>query len=186
VLDKAVLFFGLWHDFLGKSIKNSACQLVFVGLKFSSTARDTTPLDTRRYQATPSHTASIDFQPTTAQESRMNVKEKIGELRIRCRSAHGLTEFADVVATDFDVKIEFSYTPGDEGKLDGRFEDAVEPSPPEIDIRAIRADAAVHFDGEGVRLTAERGTDLLELFSHTEIMVLEDRLLARAEAGSVE
>jgi hypothetical protein len=118
--------------------------------------------------------------------------EQIGELILRIPAAFhdGLLvkqpHFAELVATEFSVKVEFSYTPGDAGQLHGRFEDAVEPTPAEVTIKAIKADASVHFDGDGVSLTAERNTDLLPLFSHYQIAALEDKLLARAAVGVLE
>lgn len=118
--------------------------------------------------------------------------EHIGELCIEIPAAYhdGLRTkvpyFARLAAADFEVKIEFVYAPGGPGKLDGRFEDAVEPTPAAVEIRAIRAASNVLFDGDGVVLTACRGTDLLQLFTHAQISALEDRLLARAMAGSLE
>lgn len=118
--------------------------------------------------------------------------EHIGELCIEIPAAYqdGLRTkapyFARLAAVDFEVKIEFVYTPGEPGKLDGPLEDAVEPIPAAVEIRAIRAASNVLFDGDGVVLTACRGTDLLQLFTHAQISALEDRLLARAMAGSLE
>lgn len=110
--------------------------------------------------------------------------ERIGELALRMKpTALGVTEsFATVVAADFDVKIEYRFTPGHAGKLDGPMEDAEEPESDELEIRAIKADANVHFDGDGMTATATRGTDLTALFSGLQITALEDKLLAAKRA----
>lgn len=121
-----------------------------------------------------------------------SVVEQIGELTLRI-PATGNTQwskepdFAELVATDFAVKVEFSYTPGDEPRSFGPPDTWDDGTPPEVIIKAIKADSNVHFDnGDGIALTAARGTDLLPLFSHSQLLALEDKLLARAEAGSDE
>lgn len=119
--------------------------------------------------------------------------EQMGELSLRIPAAFqdGLLscepDFAELVATEFSVNIEFSYTPADAPRSFGHPDTWDDGAPAELCIHAIKADANVHFDNDdGISLTAARGTDLLPLFSHTQLAALEDKLLARAEAGSVE
>lgn len=96
-------------------------------------------------------------------------------------------DFAELRAAEFNVKVHFSYTPGDAPRGFGPPDTWDDGAPAEVCIKAIKADANVHFDNDdGISLTAARGTDLLPLFSHTQLAALEDNLLARAEAGSLE
>lgn len=113
------------------------------------------------------------------------VIEKIGELIFKPTTTGG-ADFGAVVAQDFDVKVEYAYSPGHPGNLQGAFEDAVEPMQAELEIRAIRADAHVHFDGEGVAFTAYRGVDLIALFSRQQVAALEVKLLAGLEQGGAQ
>lgn len=100
-----------------------------------------------------------------------NAVERIGELHAVASPAWLLSKFATAVASDFDVSIAFTYKPGDF------------PSGDAAEITAIRTDASVHFDGDGIAITAARGSDLLPLFDRFQIAALEDRLLARVNAG---
>lgn len=113
------------------------------------------------------------------------VIERIGELMFTPISKSG-ADFGPVVAQDFDVKVEYSYSPGYAGNLSGAFEDAEEPMPAELTIKAIKLDANVTFDGEGVSLTFERGYDLVALFSRIQIGTLEDKLLDGIEKGGAQ
>lgn len=107
------------------------------------------------------------------------VIERIGELLFTPTSKSG-ADFGPVVAQDFDVKVEYSYSPGHPGS------DVEEPAPPELVIKAIRADANVTFDGEGVSFTAQRGVDLMALFSRHQVGTLEDKLLDGIEKGGAQ
>lgn len=112
--------------------------------------------------------------------------ERIGELSMNCKGSPAAASepLATVVARDFDVKIEFTYTPGEPARLSGAFEDSCEGCAPELIIKAIKADAAVHFDGEeGISVTAARGTCLMPLFTGGQIGALADRLLDGAGKG---
>lgn len=102
--------------------------------------------------------------------------ERIGELHVVASPAWLLSKFATAVASDFDVSIAFTYKPGDFPSGDFPSDDAAE-------ITAIKTDASVHFDGDGIAITAARGSDLLPLFDRHQITALEDRLLARVNAG---
>lgn len=113
--------------------------------------------------------------------------EQIGELKLVINSVDKISKLAEPVATEFNVSVEFSYTPGYSGKLDGPMEDAEEPLAPQVDIMAIRLVADTHFDSEeGYASTVRRNTDILEAFTHVQLVQMVDRLLARAAAGGVE
>lgn len=105
--------------------------------------------------------------------------ERIGELVFTPISKSG-ADFGAVVAQDFDVKVEYSYWPG---YAAGESWEAVAPA---LAIKAIRADANVTFDGEGVSFTAKRGVDLMALFSRHQIGTLEDKLLDGIEKGGAQ
>lgn len=99
-----------------------------------------------------------------------NAVERIGELFLVARAQGTLVEFAAAVASDFDVDITFDHKKGDFPTYDA------------AEIKAIKASANVHFEGEHFSATATRGADLLPLFSRYQISALEDKLLARVNA----
>lgn len=113
--------------------------------------------------------------------------EQIAELPLVIISKDRISRLATPVATEFNVRIHFSYTPGFEGKLVGRWEDAEEPVAPQVELVAIRLEADTHFDSEeGYAATVKRGTDIREAFTHVQLDQLADKMLARVAAGSVE
>lgn len=72
------------------------------------------------------------------------------------------------VATEFDVVVEYV-----------RHEFAVE-------VKAIKASANVHFEGEHFSATAMHGADLLPLFSGAQVSALEDRIMMALAAGEAD
>lgn len=100
--------------------------------------------------------------------------ERIGELPMRLDSKPAPIEFATVMATDFDVQIDYKYTP----------ENREEDIDAALAILAIKADAGVHFDSEHTSVIVSRGTDLMPLFSHYQVEHLRDKLLEQLKRTS--
>jgi AAA+ superfamily predicted ATPase len=98
----------------------------------------------------------------------------IGELAARLKSADLTAEtFDTAIASDFEVEVEYHYTPADE-EADQQAE---------VKIKAIKASSNVHFEGDLVSTVVRRGSDLMPLFSHHAITELTDRLLAHEKEG---
>lgn len=111
----------------------------------------------------------------------------IGELSLRLKAADLSGETIDnATASEFDVEVEFDYTPGHPGNLSDRWEDAEEPIPDELEITAIKADSNVIFEGDDCTVTINRGTDLMKLFTGAQVSALEDRVLKMIESGNDE
>lgn len=90
----------------------------------------------------------------------------IGELALHLRAADLLSEHFDtMVAQEFDVDVEY-VAEGD------------------AEVKAVKAAANVHFEGDSGSLTVLRGTDLLPLFAHRAVAELEDRINKLREAGN--
>lgn len=109
----------------------------------------------------------------------------IGELALRLKSTSVVAETIDTaVASEFDVEVEYTYTPGYEGNLSGRWEDAEESIDSTVEIGAVKASASIHFEGDESDVTIKRGTDITKLFGSTEIGALEDRVMAEIKNRS--
>lgn len=103
----------------------------------------------------------------------------IGELALRLKSTSVVAETIDTaVASEFDVEVSYTYTPGYEGNTTGRWEDAEESVDSTVEIGAIRLTASTHFEGDESDVTLKRGTDITKLFSSLEIGALEDQVMA--------
>lgn len=108
----------------------------------------------------------------------------IGELAVKVRSADLASQELDTaIASDFDVEVEFDYTPGHPGRTTGHWDMAEEPISPSVKIGAIKATANVHFSGDVTDVLVRRGSDLLALLSNREVTALEDQLMQMIEAG---
>lgn len=93
----------------------------------------------------------------------------IGELKLKVMGVDLAAQEVDrAVAAGFDVAVDFV-----------RHELAVE-------VKAIKADANVHFEGDNFSCTAMRGTDLLPLFSGAQVTALEDRIMMALAAGEAD
>lgn len=102
----------------------------------------------------------------------------IGELSLKVKSSDLAAIVIDTaVASEFEVEVRYHYEPGHSGNLSGAFEDAEEPMPEYVSIKAVKASASVHFEGSECEVIVRRGTDLLPLFSGHEVTALEDRIL---------
>lgn len=105
----------------------------------------------------------------------------IGDLRANIKGTDLAPQVIDtVVASEFQVLVEYTYQPGEPPSFDN---DGLQT---EIEIKAIKASANVHFAGDVGDLTIKRGTDLLALFSGAQVTALEDQVLAMIEAGHDE
>lgn len=108
----------------------------------------------------------------------------IGELTSKtCSTDLASAEFDSGIASDFEVEVEFDYTPGHPGNLSGHWDMAEEPIRASVEISAIKANANVHFEGDVTTTIARRGADLLPLFSNREVTALEDLLMVMVETG---
>lgn len=108
----------------------------------------------------------------------------IGELAIDLESTDLTACRIDrAVAADFEVEVDFTYTPGHEGNTWGRWEDAEEPISPTVEIHAVKTEAALHFEGDHAEVIIKRGTDIKDLFSGREITALEDRIYAEIQSA---
>lgn len=117
--------------------------------------------------------------------SKSSTTVTIGELYLHIKSCDASALILDTaVACEFEVEIEYTYTPGYEGNTTGRWEDAEEGVGPELTIDAIKASANVIFAGDASDLTIKRGTDLMAMFTGAQISKLEDEVLAMIEAGA--
>lgn len=102
----------------------------------------------------------------------------IGELAVKVQAAGlGGANIDTAVASEFDVEIEYTYLPSLAGSLSGGFEDAEEDAPAEVEIKAIKACANVHFEGDMCDTLIRRGSNMLLLFTGREIDALADRIL---------
>lgn len=115
--------------------------------------------------------------------ARLSRTMTIGELSVKIVAAGLGGEAVDTaVASEFDVEVDYTYSPGHAGNLSGRFEDAEEPLDPECDITAIKASANIHFEGDQCEITIKRGTNMMKLFTGAQIDKLTDEILqARGE-----
>lgn len=101
----------------------------------------------------------------------------IGELTLRIMGSDLAAQLVDKpYAAEFEVEVEYRYSPFEPATHD---EEAI---PAELTIKAVRATANVHFEGDGWSVTAMRGTDLTELFSGAQLTALEDRILVEIES----
>lgn len=108
----------------------------------------------------------------------------IGELAVKVRSADlASAEFDTAIASDFEVEVEFTYTPGHPGNLSGHWDMAEEPIPDDLTIHAIKASVNVRFEGDHVSTIVRRGSDLKPMFTSREITAIEDQLIEMMEAG---
>jgi hypothetical protein len=106
----------------------------------------------------------------------------IGELMVDVvGTGLGGARFDTALASEFDVEVEFEYTPGYEGRLTGPMDMAEEPVSPECEITGIKASANVHFEGDVADVTIKRGADLMPLFSGAQIDKLTDEILLAIE-----
>lgn len=107
----------------------------------------------------------------------------IGELKLKVMGVDLAAQEVDrAVACEFDVVVDYTYLPRiPESGMGGRFEDADWGAPAECEIKAIKADAAVHFEGDNFSCTAMRGTDLMPLFSGAQITELQDKIIDEIE-----
>lgn len=111
----------------------------------------------------------------------------IGSLCLNIKSIDLAPNLMDcAAAVDFEVSVEYTYQPGLPNQTHGAFADAEEGFDEEVEILAVKATAATHFEGSGWSVTAARGTDLKDLFSSREIGELEDRILKMVEADRDE
>lgn len=106
----------------------------------------------------------------------------IGELKLKVTGVDLAAQEVDrAIATEFDVVIEYSYFPGEPETVFCSIEDSHEGIPSEVEIKKIKADATVHFEGDNFSATAMRGTDLMPLLSGAQITALEDRIIDEIE-----
>lgn len=98
-------------------------------------------------------------------------------LQIRAMDLAGLT-LDTAVASEFEVVAEYSYQPGEPV---GFADDGLES---EVEIKAIKAGANIHFEGDASSVTIKRGTDIKDLFTGAQVAALEDDIMAMIEAGA--
>lgn len=56
----------------------------------------------------------------------------------------------------------------------------------DVEVKAVKASANVHFEGDHFSATAMHGTDLLPLFSGAQLSALEDRIMMALAAGDCD
>lgn len=88
---------------------------------------------------------------------------------------------------DVGVTVEFGYTPGHPGRTWGRMEDAEEPIPAEIEIRAVRPALQVFIDtGEYAQIVLDAGADIRDLMTSDQLDDIEAELDKRIERKELE
>lgn len=109
----------------------------------------------------------------------------IGELSVKLKSSDLAAMVIDTaVACDFEVEVEFDYSPGwSDPRMGGAMEDGEPPIDPELTITAIKASDNVHFDGEHATTVLKHGTDLMPLFTGAQVTALEDQIYKAIQAG---
>lgn len=98
----------------------------------------------------------------------------IGELALKVKSADLAAQVIDTaIASDFEVEVKYKYAPADE-------EAGTQAS---VSVKSVSACANVHFCGDVSDVLIRRGSDILPLFSGSQVTALEDALLADGEVG---
>lgn len=109
----------------------------------------------------------------------------IGELAVKIKSADLAAQVIDTaIASDFEVEVTYSHTPGwQDPRIGGAMEDGEPEVEEEFSIEAIKVCANVPFSGDITDTIVRRGSDILPLLSGAQVGAIEDEILASIRKG---
>ena len=102
-------------------------------------------------------------------------------LKITAAGLGGAT-IGTATASEFDVEVEYTYLPRIPASgLSGAFEDADPGCAAELEIKAVKASANVHFEGDECEVTIKRGSEMQSFFTGRELDEFAERILDQIE-----